>query len=175
MGECLIGNDFVCTNKKELSKENIKSLLEGILKKEIDNVDIEGIEHFESIIEYDFSLLKAKILFKNSDREEVYLRLIKGGKIKESIFCFWSILYEEYLQNKEREIENAVQKAIITQIMSEENVSSLLLTIDSRLNYCAEVSLVELKKFLEKNQKERWLGSLEVGDNDILFIGKKMY
>ena len=175
MGECLIGNDFVCTYKKELSKENIKSLLEGILKKEIDNVDIEGIEHFESIIEYDFSLLKAKILFKNSDREEVYLRLIKGGKIKESIFCFWSILYEEYLQNKEREIENAVQKAIITQIMSEENVSSLLLTIDSRLNYCAEVSLVELKKFLEKNQKERWLGSLEVGDNDILFIGKKMY
>ncbi|MBR0426645.1 MAG: hypothetical protein IJK18_00340 [Clostridia bacterium] len=158
-----------------MSKENIKSLLEGILKKEIDNVDIEGIEHFESIIEYDFSLLKAKILFKNSDREEVYLRLIKGGKIKESIFCFWSILYEEYLQNKEREIENAVQKAIITQIMSEENVSSLLLTIDSRLNYCAEVSLVELKKFLEKNQKERWLGSLEVGDNDILFIGKKMY
>ena len=84
-------------------------------------------------------------------------------------------MYEEYLQNKEREIENAVQKAIITQIMSEENVSSLLLTIDSRLNYCAEVSLVELKKFLEKNQKERWLGSLEVGDNDILFIGKKMY
>ena len=162
-------------NNTELSKENIKSLLEGILRKEIINIDIEGIEYFESILEYDFSLLKANILYKDNTKEEVYLRLIKGGKIKESIFCFWSILYEEYLQNKDKDLENAIQKAIITQIMSEENISSLLLTIDSKLNYCAEVSLVELSKYLEKNQKERWLGSLEIQDNDILFIGKKMY
>ena len=162
-------------NNKELSKENIKLLLEQILRKEIININIEGIEHFESIIEYDFSLLKANILYKDKTKEEVYLRLIKGGKIKESIFCFWSILYEEYLQNKDKDLENAIQKAIITQIMSEENISSLLLTIDSKLNYCAEVSLVELRKYLEKNQRERWLGSLEIQDNDILFIGKKMY
>ena len=162
-------------NNKELSKENIKLLLEQILRKEIININIEGIEHFESIIEYDFSLLKANILYKDKTKEEVYLRLIKGGKIKESIFCFWSILYEEYLQNKDKDLENAIQKAIITQIMSEENISSLLLTIDSKLNYCAEVNLVELRKYLEKNQRERWLGSLEIQDNDILFIGKKMY
>lgn len=162
-------------NNKELSKGNIKSLLEVILKKNIISIDIEGIEHFESIIEYDFSLLKANVLYKNNKSEEMYLRLIKGGKIKESIFCFWSILYEEYLRNKENDSENVVQKAIITQIMSEENVSSLLLTIDAKFNYCAEVNLVELKKYLEKNKKERWLGSLEIKDNDILFIGKKMY
>ena len=161
--------------KKELSKEKIKSLLEDILKKEIISIDIEGIEHFENIIEYDFSLLKANILYKNSSKEEVFLRLIKGGKIKESIFCFWSILYEEYLQNKENNSENVIQKAIITQILSEENISNLLLTIDSKLNIYAEVRLVELKKYLEKNKIERWLGSLEIKDNDILFIGKKMY
>lgn len=160
---------------KELSKENIKTLLEGILKKEIININIEGIEHFESIIEYNFSLLKAKIEYRDKNKEEVYLRLIKGGKIKESIFCFWSILYEEYLQDKKNDSENAIQKAIITQIISKESISSLLLTIDSKLNYCAEINLVELKKYLEKNQKERWLGSLEINDNDILFIGKKMY
>lgn len=160
---------------KELSKEKIKSLLEDILKKEIISIDIEGIEHFENIIEYDFSLLKANILYKNSSKEEVFLRLIKGGKIKESIFCFWSILYEEYLQNKENNSENVIQKAIITQILSEENISNLLLTIDSKLNIYAEVRLVELKKYLEKNKIERWLGSLEIKDNDILFIGKKMY
>lgn len=160
---------------KELSKEDIKTLLEGILKKEIINIDIEGIEHFESIIEYNFSLLKAKIEYSDNNKEEVYLRLIKGGKIKESIFCFWSILYEEYLQERKKESENAIQKAIITQIISKESISSLLLTIDSELNYCAEINLVELRKYLEKNQKERWLGSLEINDNDILFIGKKMY
>lgn len=160
---------------KKLSKENIKKLLEAILEKEIININIEGIEHFENIIEYDFSLLKAKIKYRDDNKEEVYLRLIKGGKIKESIFCFWSILYEEYLQERKKDTENAIQKAIITQIISKESISSLVLTIDSKLNYCAEINLVELKKFLEKNQKERWLGSLEINDNDILFIGKKMY
>lgn len=160
---------------KKLSKENIKKLLEVILEKEIININIEGIEHFENIIEYDFSLLKAKIKYRDDNKEEVYLRLIKGGKIKESIFCFWSILYEEYLQERKKDTENAIQKAIITQIISKESISSLVLTIDSKLNYCAEINLVELKKFLEKNQKERWLGSLEINDNDILFIGKKMY
>lgn len=174
-GECLIGDDFLNTTKKKISKDNIKPLLEEFLNREIVEIDIEGIEHFESIIEYDFSLLKANVLYKNNNREEIYLRLIKGGKIKESIFCFWSILYEEYLQSEKRDLENAIQKAIITQIMSKENISSLLLTIDSKLNYCAEVSLVELKKYLEKNKKERWLGSLEIKENDILFIGKKMY
>lgn len=160
---------------KKLSKENIKKLLEAILEKEIININIEEIEHFENIIEYDFSLLKAKIKYRDDNKEEVYLRLIKGGKIKESIFCFWSILYEEYLQERKKDTENAIQKAIITQIISKESISSLVLTIDSKLNYCAEINLVELKKFLEKNQKERWLGSLEINDNDILFIGKKMY
>lgn len=170
-----LGGNLLSGSNKKLSKDDIKALLEKILKKEIIEIDIEGIEHFENIIEYEFSLLKAKILYKDGEREEVYLRLIKGGKIKESIFCFWSILYEEYLQNREKNSENAIQKAIITQILAEENISSLLLTIDSKLNYCAEVSLVELKKFLEKDQKERWLGSLEINNNDILFIGKKMY
>ena len=79
-----------------LSEKNIKRILEKIFKKEIIEIKIEGIEHFESIIEYNFSLIKANIVYKGNDKEELYLRIIKGGKIKESIFCFWSFLYEEY-------------------------------------------------------------------------------
>ena len=67
-------------------------------------------------------------------------------------------------------------KAIITQIKSSENISSLLLTIDLKLNYCAEIELVELKNYLKKEKKgERWVEELEIKDNDILFIAKKMY
>ena len=91
--------------------------------------------------------------------------------VKESIFCYWSYLYEDYLKNKKIENENTIQKAIITQIESPRNISSLLLTIDSKLNYCAEISLVELKKYFEK---ERWVEGLEI-NNSILFIAKKMY
>lgn len=161
-------------NNNELSKEKIKLLLEKIFKKEIIDINIEGLAHFESIIEYDFSLIKANVIYKNQEKDEFYLRLIKGGKIKESIFCYWSFLYEEYIKNKKIESDNTIQKAIITQIASEKNISSLLLTIDSKLNYYAEINLVELKKYFEKN-KERWLEHEEIKDNDILFIGKKMY
>lgn len=166
-----LGGNFLVNDDSILSKENMKKLLEKIFKKEIIEINIEGIEHFESIIEYNFSLTKVNITYKNNQKDELYLRIIKGGKIKESIFCYWSYLYEDYLKNKKAENENTIQKAIITQIESPRNISSLLLTIDSKLNYCAEISLVELKKYFEK---ERWVGGLEI-NNNILFIAKKMY
>lgn len=166
-----LGGNFLVNDDNILSKENIKKILEKIFKKEIIEINIEGIEHFESIIEYNFSLTKVNITYKNNQEDELFLRIIKGGKIKESIFCYWSYLYEDYLKNKKVENENTIQKAIITQIESPRNISSLLLTIDSKLNYCAEISLVELKKYFEK---ERWVGGLEI-NNSILFIAKKMY
>ena len=166
-----LGGNFLVNDDKILSKENIKKIMEIIFKKEIIEINIEGIEHFESIIEYNFSLTKVNIVYENNQKDELYLRIIKGGKIKESIFCYWSYLYEEYIKNKKVKNENSIQKAIITQIESPKNISSLLLTIDSKLNYCAEISLVELKKYFEK---ERWVGGLEI-NNNILFIAKKMY
>ena len=155
-----------------LSENNIKKIIEKIFKKEIIEIKIQGIEHFESIIEYNFSLIKAKIVYIDNTKEELYLRIIKGGKIKESIFCFWSFLYEEYQEKTKFKNDNIVQKAIITQFESEKNISSLLLTIDSKLNYCAEINLVELKKYFDK---ERWEEDLEISFNDILFIGIKKY
>ena len=72
--------------------------------------------------------------------------------------------------------ENTIKKALITQIASEENISNILLTIDSKLNYCAEITLVELKNYFKKEEKgERWVEKLEIKDNDILFVAKKMY
>ena len=163
-------------NNNILSVENTKYLLEKIFKKKIISIKINGVEHFENIIEYDFSLIKANVVYDNDKEDEIYLRIIKGGKIKESIFCYWSFLYEDYIKTKGKDYENTIQKAIITQIASEENISSLLLTIDSKLNYCAEINLVELRKYFEKKEKgERWGDNLEIKDNDILFIAKKMY
>lgn len=160
----------------ELSVESTKYLLEKILKNIIIEIRIEGVEHFDSIVEYDFSLIKANIVYSDNKEDELYIRIIKGGKIKESIFCFWSFLYEDYIKNKNDKFENTVQKALITQIASEENISNILLTIDSKLNYCAEITLVELKNYFEKKENgERWVEDLEIKDNDILFIAKKMY
>lgn len=158
------------------NKQYIIELLEEIFHKQIVNINFEGTEQFNEITEYNFSLLKANITYKSEEKDEVYLKMIKGGKIKESIFCYWSLLYDEFLENNQSNIENMLQKAIITQITSNEIISSLLLTLNSKCNYCAEITLVELKSFFEKNKSnERWSEKLEIKKDDILFIGRKLY
>lgn len=158
------------------SKENVIKLLRDILKVPIIDIEFEGTEEFNSIVEYDFAVVKVNLIYENEEKKEIYLKMIKGGKIKESIFCYWSLLYEEYLKSNQSNVENIVQKAIITQITSDESSSSLVLTLNTKLNYCAEINLVELRNFAEKNQEyERWLDSLEIKNDDILFIGRKLY
>ena len=159
-------------NKKEI----ILKLLEKIYNKPIMNIEFEEIEEFNAIAEYNFSIKKANLIFSDSEKDEIYLKMIKGGKIKESIFCFWSLLYEEYIRSTQDKKDNAVQKAIITQVTSDKNRSCILITLDEKFNYCTEINLIELKKFFKENiEYERWLDNLEIKEEDILFIGKKMY
>lgn len=163
-------------NNQKSSKNEMKKLLENIFKNNILDIKLEGTEHYESIIEYNFSLVKVNIIYADGKSDEIYLKMIKGGKIKESIFCYWSLLYEEFLKSTHKKNENELQKAIITQITSDENTTSLLLTLNTKLNYYAEINLVELKSFLAENKlSEGWCKSLEINNDDILFIGKKMF
>lgn len=169
LSKCIL--DEMNNNKKDLL-----ALLESVLKNKLADIEISGNETYENIIEYNFSLIKAVVKYENGKKEEIYLKMIRGGKIKESIFCYWSILYDEFLKNTKREADKKLQKAIITQITSEESFSSLLLTLNTKLNYYAEISLIELKRFLEeKNIYRRWCSNLEITNGDILFIGRKMY
>lgn len=151
-------------------------MLEEILKRQIENVEFENIDEFNSIAEYNFSILKANVFYKDGNKEKLYLKMIKGGKIKESIFCYWSILYEEYLRDKQERDGESVQKAIITQVTADDSSCCIVLTLNSELNYYSEINLIELGKYYnEKIKYERWVDSLEIKNDDILFIGRKMY
>ncbi len=157
-------------------KEKTILMLQQILNHSITNIEFEDIKEFDTITEYNFSILKTNVFYKDERNEQIYLKMIKGGKIKESIFCYWSLLYEEFLKNNKNNEKEIVQKAIITQVTSNKSSSCILLTLNAELNYCAEINLIELKKFFEENKEcERWLDSLGIKDDDILFIGKKMY
>ncbi len=156
-------------------KQNIIELLKEILEIPIKNIELIGVEHFESIIEYKFSLLKINLICENNERKEIYLKMIKGGKIKESVFCFWSLLYEEYLKNNKNEGINTIQqKTIITQRSSKNDNSQIVLTLNQNLDYCVEINLVEIENFAIKNNNvERWVEELDIKSEDILFIGIK--
>lgn len=154
-------------------KEDFKKLLGKILEVNIVEIDIKPKEHFDTITEYEFSLSKINLTCENNEKIEVYLKMIKGGKIKESIFCFWSLLYEEY--NKKEEIfkENN-RKVKIKQKKVDNEGSNIILTFDQSIDYCAEINLVELKNFVLLDKRfERLVKNLEIKSEDILFIGRK--
>ena len=97
-------NNFI--QKLEYNKNDLINLLTKILKISITNIDFIKTEEFDTIDEYEFSIVLTKVTYENGKKEEIYLKMIKGGKIKESIFCFWSLLYEEYLK-KHRDLEKS--------------------------------------------------------------------
>jgi len=150
-------------------KEKIISLFEELLNKEIKDYNYISIEKFNSIIEYDFSLAKVNIIFASGEQKRIYIRMIKGGMIKESIFCYWSLLYEEYSNYKRNELPHKVS---ITEKLIQENKKNIVLTIDKELNYCTEICLVEIKKILEENGRFKELAKyFNNNDKDILFLG----
>lgn len=154
------------------NNESTIKLFEKILEIKIQTVKYIGSEHFNTITEYDFSLFKFEVMYDNDKKMEIYLKMIRGGKIKESIFCFWSLLYEEYLKDNNLLKEN--KKVIIKQKRTNENDSKIILTFDQSLDYCAEINLVELKKFAMSDKNlERLVNDLEIKSEDILFIGRK--
>lgn len=162
------------------NKQNMQELLKKIMNKPIKDIKFLGTENFESIMEYKFSLYKIILIYEDSSKEQIYIRTIKAGKIKESIFCYWSLIYEEYCKkSKEKSNNNMHKKTIISQNTINESDINIILKDESTLDYSAEVNLVELCNFAEKNIKnlniERWLKDLEIEDDDILFIGKNIY
>ena len=169
-----------CILKDTDNKHIIITLLECLLNSKIKEFEYIGIQRFDGIIEYDFSLVKIKILFDDNKKQMAYLRMIKGGKIKETIFCYWSLLYEEYLNNnKLYEKGLNPEKVIINENSTEENKKNITLMINKNINYSTEIALVQLKRYINEKAKENnnlnKLKKYEINDNDILFLGKIKY
>ena len=55
------------------------------------------------------------MILSSKEEIEMYLRMVKRSKIKESIFCYWCTIYEEeLLKTKEREeVEPIINKVLI--------------------------------------------------------------
>ena len=159
------------------NKQIIITLLECILNVNIQEIKYIGIEKFSSITEYDFSLAKINITLENNEEKRIYIRMIKGGKIKESIFCYWSLLYEEYLNSNKTNSKIVIPKNVgITEKSIENNKKNIILTLNKSIEYNTEIILIELEKFIIEKSKEKeilkkWLDFLKGNDKDILFLG----
>lgn len=161
----------------------INNLVTNVLKLDIKKVIYDGILKFDNISEYEFSVIKTKCKLHDDEELDVYFKIIKKDKIKESIFCYWCLLYQQETQKLEdkSKIKNSIlNKVLISEIERERYKNSIFLEIDNNktdvIKYGTEIHFIDFFKYIEKNKNkseeiEKWQNYLEQDSNDLLFMG----
>ena len=163
-------------------------LLRDLTKLDITEFEFEDLKNMGDSSGYDFSIIKLKIIIKNediktkNDKANVYIKMIRKDRIKESIFCYWSLLYDEKFKNyEESEFTSVIDKVRITETENEKYKHSVLLEIKENkwgiLECGSTIHLVKLQKYLTDNTIKKpglinkWKNYLGEENEDVLFIG----
>lgn len=127
----------------------------------------------KNMSEYNFEVFKLKVVLQSKEEIEMYLKLVKKTKIKESVFCYWCLLYEEEILNNQKDIKpnNYTNKVLISELEKKKYYQSIFLKIDnniSKLNESGtEINFVDVKKYIiEKKLEKEYLEILECFNQD---------
>ena len=126
-----------------------------------------------------------KVLHLNIEKIEMYLRMVKKSKIKESIFCYWCSIYEEELQKntEESRAEAIINKVLISELNKRKYQQSIFLEIENNrtgiLETGTEVNFLDIVNYIKDNEnKSNQYGKLlkyfDEKSEDVLLIGIKM-
>ena len=160
------------------------SLLKDLTKLNIKDIEFEDLKNMRDSTGYDFSTIKLKAIVEIEGIEnseiELYIKIIRKDRIKESIFCYWNLLYDEKFKGfEESEFATIINKVRITETECEEYKHSILLEIIENnfgvLEYGSTIHLVKLEKYLNGKKTntliDEWKKYIEQGSKDVLFIG----
>lgn len=127
----------------------------------------------KNMSEYNFEVFKLKVVLQSKEEIEMYLKLVKKTKIKESIFCYWCLLYEEEILNNQKEIKpnNYTNKVLISELEKKKYYQSIFLKIDNNISKMiesgTEINFVDVKKYIiEKKLEKEYLEILECFNQD---------
>ena len=160
----------------------IIDLVTKVLELNVNDVQFDSIKKFTNISEYKFSMVKAKCDLCLEEKIDIYFKFVKKDKIKETIFCYWCLLYEEALkQNKqEHAMASIINKVIISEIGIERYKNSVFLEIKDNnehiLEHGTEIHFMDFIKYIQKNKSSenqlgQWLKYIEPNNDDIFMIG----
>ena len=186
-GGIVIENNVLKLKKllESKDKEKIKEILNEILDLRIDQIEYDTNLQLSNISEYEFELIKIKAILETDDEVEMYLKMIKNTKIKESIFCYWCSIYEEELM-KAKELENMdifINKVLISELDKSKYQKRVFLTIENNktriLEEGTEVNFIEIIDYINerKNENNMYEKLYEYFDNqseEVLMVGIKM-
>lgn len=179
----------IVLNLKRLieSDDNIKlkEILNNVLKLEIKDIKYEKNLQLSNISEYEFELVKVKAILESNEEVEMYLKMIKNTRIKESIFCYWCSIYEEELM-KAKELEDIdifINKVLISELEKTKYQNRIFLTIENNntriLETGTEVNFIEINDYINEykdktNQYEKLNEYLGIQNDYVLLVGIKM-
>ena len=150
----------------------ISNLLNETIGLKIKEISFETIEKYQGILEYDFYLINLKVITEDEKKQSIFIKSIKQGKIKESLFCICDLAYEKNLNNKAKKIKKI---SITEERGSLKNINIVSVKLfEEDLNivkssikiYFIEMSVIIKNKIL----KER-MGKVEINPKDIIIIG----
>ena len=163
----------------------LKDVLNKVLKLKIKKIRYDKNLQLGNISEYEFELIKVKALLETDEEIEIYLKIIKNSRIKESIFCYWCTIYEEELmQTKDLgDVDVIINKVAISELKKSRYQESIFLTIENNrtpiLESGTEVSFIEIRDYIEDkkdefNELEKLYEYFDRASNDVLLVGIKM-
>ena len=163
-------------------KNIFKNVLNQVVNLKIKEIEYDKNLQLSNASEYEFELVKGKIILEDDKEVEMYLKIIKNNKIKESIFCYWCTIYEEELF-KSNEIESVINKVLITELDKTKYKETIFLAIENNttqiLETGTEVNFLEVSNYIEerknqKNQFEKLDKYFEDCNDYVLMIGMKI-
>ena len=164
-------------------KEILKEIFNNLLKLNIKEIIYDKNIELPNISEYEFELVKIKAVMETNEEVEMYLKMIKNKKIKESIFCYWCTIYEEELLAKKVDLECIVNKVAISDLTKDKYQKRVFLTIENNstpvLETGTEVNFIEIANYIKESKKEtnkldQLYKYFNKGDDDVLLVGIKM-
>ena len=167
------------------NKNIIKEILNNVLELEIKEIEYDKNLQLDNISEYEFELIKVKAILESEEEVEMYLKMIKNSRIKESIFCYWCSIYEEELM-KAKELENMdifINKVLISELDKTKYQQRIFLTIENNRTHIletgTEVNFLEILDYIkeqkdEKNKYEKLYEYFDEQSDDVLLVGIKM-
>ena len=174
------------------NKQNTIDLLKSLTKLKIIDFEFDELKNVEDSIGYDFLIIKLKALIPNDnlldnnsnleETKDLYIKIIRKDRIKESIFCYWSLLYEEKFKTyEESEFTTIINKVRIRETENDENKHSVLLEIKDNkwkiLECGSTIHLVKFSKYLKDSKINKlkwtslWKKHIDEDNQDVLFIG----
>lgn len=164
----------VITNRK--NKKIIIEILEKMLDLKLTDFKFKDKKTLKKITGYDFSVLDFVGNIESKDFE-FYIKIIKGGEIKKSVFCCWSLLQEEYESplkgtNDALTTTKELDKISIREEINKDYKNSVQISLEGNINYSFEVNFIELESFVKSFDPKllQTFNQLKIGNKDILLI-----